>query len=348
MKKILKYSLFALLLISFLPQIAAQVELNKRVEQEFKVNARKLLDLKSSFGKIHVNNWDKNEFKVVVDIRAKSSTEAKAQKLLDRININIVENSTAVMFQTIFDGGTSKGNEEFEVVYTVHMPSINPLKVKHSFGDVFLDNRVGLTQTDVSYGALKAKTLGENTTLKISFGSADINEIVSGNLNSGYSKIYIDRAGSLDVEQQFSQLEIISIANITIESKYGDVKLGDAGIINADVQFSGFSIESLSESIVMQSKYVSGFEINRLAPKFTLVDLNGEFGSYKIRLDNSIKANFEGYFSFSDLKNSGVEIDYNYRVKENNKSEYRGKINGGDPSKMIRIKSSYGDCRLFY
>jgi hypothetical protein len=273
MKRLLKYNLFALLLVATLSEISAQVELYKRIEQEFKVDAGKLLDIKSSFGKIHVNNWDKNEFKVVIDIRAESSTDARAQKLLDRIDINITENNNSVIFQTILDGSNSKGSEEFEVVYTVNMPTINPLKIKHSFGDVFLDNRQGLTQTDVSYGA---------------------------------------------------------------------------GTINAEVQFSGFTIEKLNESIVMNSKYVSGFEINSLSSKFSLVDLNGDFGSFKIRLENNVKANFEGYFSFADLKNSGVDIDFNYSVKENNKSEYKGKINGGDPSKIIRVKSSYGDCRLFY
>jgi len=348
MKRLLKYNLFALLLVATLSEISAQVELYKRIEQEFKVDAGKLLDIKSSFGKIHVNNWDKNEFKVVIDIRAESSTDARAQKLLDRIDINITENNNSVIFQTILDGSNSKGSEEFEVVYTVNMPTINPLKIKHSFGDVFLDNRQGLTQTDVSYGALKAKMLPENTSVKISFGSADINEIISGDLNSGYSKIYIDKSGILDVEQQFSQLEIMSIDKLTIESKYGDIKLGNVGTINAEVQFSGFTIEKLNESIVMNSKYVSGFEINSLSSKFSLVDLNGDFGSFKIRLENNVKANFEGYFSFADLKNSGVDIDFNYSVKENNKSEYKGKINGGDPSKIIRVKSSYGDCRLFY
>jgi hypothetical protein len=77
-----------------------------------------------------------------------------------------------------------------------------------------------------------------------------------------------------------------------------------------------------------------------------LIDIKGKFSSFELNLAPDLSADIEAEFEFSDLKASGVNIDYSYRVKESNESEYRGKINGGNPDKRIIIDSSYGNCKI--
>src|SRR6476661_8753086 len=59
-------------------------EKSKRINKVFKVNATDKLDIENSFGKIHINTWDKNEITVEVVMIARANSEEKAQEILDK------------------------------------------------------------------------------------------------------------------------------------------------------------------------------------------------------------------------------------------------------------------------
>ncbi|WP_421764621.1 hypothetical protein [Ekhidna sp.] len=344
----LKYKLVTLsLLLVFTAFAGGQEEKKKYVEKNYKVSATTKLKIENKFGKVEFNSWTKSEFDIKVEIIGKGRNDDRAQKILDAIEIDITEGSAEIVFETEIDNVNNKKEEGFEVNYTVYMPDSNPLEVKNSFGDVTMGNRGNDLTINVSYGSMRVGDVAGETELKLSFGSGSIGRIKDGEATIKYSDFEFDGADLLDLTQGFSDVEIGEVTDLELESKYGSIEIEKAGKIDADAHFSGFDIEELTGSLELKCSYLGDFKIDKLAKTFTLVDIDGKFGSYDISLERGMNANIDAEFSFSDLKYaSDVDATFNYRVKESNNSTYRGKIGAGDPNKIIRIDSSYGNLRL--
>lgn len=349
LNQIVKYNIILLLLFTANLGVSKDVQLEKKrvIEKSYDVTPTTALQIRNRFGRIEINSWDKNEFAIKVEVIGRGRTEERAQRILDQVEVDIDEGSSEISFETRVDKMKNKDNEGFEVNYTISMPEINPLNIRNSFGDVLMGNRGGDLDLNVSYGSMRVGDVAGDTNLKLSFGSGDIDNIKDGDLTIKYSDFSLESSENVELNQGFSDVEIGEVDDLELESKYGDVEIEKANTIDADIHFSGFEIEELTGKLEMEASYVGDFRIRRLAKTFTLVDIEGKFGSYEIGLEPGLSAKIEAEFSFADLKSySGLDIDFHYRVKESNKRIYRGKIGSGDESKLIRIDSSYGNLRL--
>ncbi|WP_420318122.1 hypothetical protein [Ekhidna sp.] len=344
----LKYNLLVICLLLFTFSWAKdQDQKKKHVEKNYKVSATTKLQIENKFGKVEINSWEKSEFDIKVEIIGKGRNEERAQRILDAIEIDITESSAEIVFETEISSTKNKNEEGFEINYTVYMPERNPLEIRNSFGDVTMGDRENDLDINVSYGSLKVGDVGGDAKIKVSFGNGSVGRIIDGEATIKYSNFEIDNANRLDLEQGFSDIEIGEVVDLELESKYGKVEIEKAGKIDADAHFTSLDIEELTGSIELDCSYLGDFKIDKLATTFTLVDIDGKFGSYEIGLEEGINADINAEFSFADLKiSSDVDATFNYRVKESNKSNYRGKIGKGDPNKIIRIDSSYGNLRL--
>ncbi|MEQ9403412.1 MAG: hypothetical protein RIM99_07505 [Cyclobacteriaceae bacterium] len=343
----MKYNLtLAFLLLALTGWSKDQNEKRKVIDKSYKVTASTSLRISNSFGKIEINTWEKNEFAIKVEMIGRGRDDERAQKILDEIDVDISEGSTQISFQTSIEKMKNRNNEGFEVNYTISMPATNPLEIKNSFGDVYMEDRSGDLEINVAYGSMKVGDVKGKTDLKLSFGSGSINGVKEANMNVKYSKFDIESADKLDLVQGFSDIEIGEVKDLELESKYGSVEIEKAHTIDGDVHFSGLEIDELTGKLELESSYIGDFKIRRLAKSFTLVDIEGKFGSYEIGVEPGLNANIEAEFSFADLKVYDVNATFHYRVKESNKSIYKGIIGAGDDSKMIRIDSDYGNLRL--
>lgn len=348
MTKQLKYNFIVLfLLTAFVGLAKEQDEKKKYVEKSYKISATTSLKIENKFGDVEINTWEKSEFSIKVEIIGIGKTEERAQRILNTIKIDIRESSSEIYFETESDDMKTKNEEGFEVNYTVYMPEKNPLEIKNSFGDVSMGNRAGNLNLTVAYGSMKVgDTFGE-TYVKLSFGNGSIGNVANGEFIVKYSDFEIDSGKKLDITQGFSDIEIDNVEDLEIESKYGSVEIKKAHKVDAEAHFSGFEIEELTGSLELDCSYIGDFRIERLAKTFTLVDIDGKFGSYEIGLAPDVNADIDANFSFADLKvSSDVDATFNYQVKESNSATYRGKIGKGDPNKKIRIDSGYGSLRL--
>jgi len=345
---LLKYNFLGLcLLLSTIGWAKDQDQKKKFVEKNYQVTTTTKLRIDNKFGKVEVNSWEKNEFDIKIEIIGKGSNEERAQRILNAIDIDITESSTEIEFETEIESTKNKNEEGFEINYRIYMPEGNPLEIKNSFGDVTMGNRSNDLEVNVAYGSLKAGDISGEAYIKVSFGSGSVGEIEEGEATIKYSSFEMDGAKILDLTQGFSDIELGDIDDLELESKYGKVEIEKAGRVDADAHFSGFDIEELTGSLELDCSYLGDFRIDRLTKSFTLVDIDGKFGSYEIGLEPGLNADLNAEFSFADLKvASDVDVDFHYRVKESNKSIYKGKIGQGDSSKMIRVDSSYGNLRL--
>lgn len=348
MTKQLKYNIIIIFILTAFTGFGKnQDEKKKYVEKSYKVSATTALRVENKFGDVEINTWEKSEFSVKVEIIGKGRNEERAQRILDGIEIDIRESDAEIYFETESNDIKTKNEEGFEVNYTVYMPEKNPLEIKNSFGDVSMGNRAGNLNLTVAYGSMKVGDVGGDTYVKLSFGNGSIGNVADGEFVVKYSDFEIESGKILDITQGFSDLEIDNVEDLEIESKYGSLEIKKAHKVDAEAHFSGFEIEELTGSLELDCSYLGDFKIERLASSFTLVDIDGKFGSYEIGLAPGVNADIDASFSFADLKvSSDVDATFNYRVKESNRATYRGKIGNGDPNKKIRIDSGYGNLRI--
>ncbi len=346
--KTLKYSLLiCFLALSQMSWGGSRYERRKIIEKSYPVNKSTLLDINNKFGFVQINSWAKNDFSFKIEITGKGKTEERAQRILDEISIEFDSGNSIVYVKTIIENMKNKNDEGFEVNYTVSMPDANPLRVKNRFGDVTMGDRDNDLALDVSYGSFRAGDVKGDTELYLAFGNGDIGDIQDGDLDIKYSKIDIGSGQKIDMAQRFSDIELEEVADLVLESKYGDIKIGKAESIDVEVKYSGFEIEELTGKLEMTGSYVGNFKINKLAHSFTLVDIRGKYSSYTIGLEEGLNANIEAEFNYADLKSyADVNIDFQYRVKDQNRSVYKGKIGSGDSNRLIKIESSYGSLRF--
>ncbi len=340
--------LFAFLLLANYGISKNDGENSKVISKNYKVDKSTRLQVTNSFGKVHVNNWEKSEFDIKVEVIAEASSDQKIQEILDRIDIEIEETSGNISFKTELNKLKTRNNERFEVNYTIYMPKENPVFLKNSFGDLYTDSRFGKAEIEVAYGALKARDFNNTDTyIKVSFGSVDAGNVKGGEVEIKYSNGEFGEMGIVELNSGFSDIEIETVNKIEVESKYGSLELGKVNEIDIDIEFSKFEIGELNGYLDMDASYVSGFEIDRVTKDFQFIYIESKFGSSEIKFDSDASADFEGEFEFCDLRVSGIEIDYSVKIREDNESEYKAKIGTGNTdNKRVRIFSSYGDVRL--
>lgn len=344
----LKYSLYALFILSCIMGYTRKYEETKKtIEKSYKVDPSKWLSIENKFGDVRINEWAKDEFAVKIELIAKGRNEERSQRILDKLSIDIDEGSYEIAFETEVDKMKNRNEEGFEVNYTVYMPAANPLRIKNSFGDVAMGDRSGELRLTVAYGSLKVGEVEKEAEIKLSFGNGTITHLEKAEVTVKYSELEIESGSNLEVTQGFSEIEFGEIGKIELESKYGDVEFEKLHTIEGEVQFSGFEIEELTNHLELECSYVGDFLIERLAKTFTLVDIEGKFGSYEIGVEPGVDANIDAEFSFANLKyDSDMSIDFTYKVKESNRNSYRGTIGSGSADRLIKIESSYGNLRL--
>ncbi|MBR07394.1 MAG: hypothetical protein CMP48_06870 [Rickettsiales bacterium] len=344
---ILRFNLVMLFVLGIQVAFAATLEEKKEViNKSYAVTSSTILKVSNQFGEVHLEKWDKQELKVKIEIIANGKTAERAQKILDKISVDISEGSS-ITFDTELSGNmNNKSDESFEINYWINFPAANKIDIENKFGDTYIDDWVGDAELEIAYGSLKTMGFVGFLDLELSFGHGSIGNLNNAEVEVKYSDLKIEKAVNMEMEQQFSDVEIGSVGIIELESKYGDVEIGEVDEIESDAQYSGFTIEKLNKKLYLEASYVSDFEIDELDRDFTKVEIYGKFSSYTIRLQPDTNAELEGEFSFANMSSSSDQVDIYYKVKDSNKNEYKAKIGKGDPGKRIIVQSSYGDLRI--
>jgi len=286
-------------------------EKTKKFSKSFRLAAGDQLAIENKFGKVHINTWDKPETTVEVVMTARSSSDSKAQALLDRISIVVDENKTEneVLVKTQFENMNNwgGGKQSFVINYTVNMPRNNPLRIKNSFGDTYVAELNGKSNLQCSYGNLKADRLAHNDNyVKVAFGSGRVGYCKGGEVKVSYSNLEITESENLVIESSFSELSIRNIQSARVKAKYGSVDMGTNG---------------------------KGFKS---------FDIAGSFSDIDLRLPANMGFDFDIKVSYADLDWHNSEARFTSVEKSGNSKSYVGSF-GKSSAGSIRVNSRYGD-----
>ncbi len=194
----------------------------KNYTKSYPLNGSDEVSISNQFGKIVFDLWNKNEIKVEVTITASASSDEKAQKILDAIQIKDQKTGGKVSFNTEIGknaGNNNQGKDDvkkkgFEINYIVYMPDNRELEINCQFGEIKIPDYQGKLQIDNKFGELNAGALTNVEEINLEFGAINADLIHGGDCSFKFSSFDVERiSGSVELQIEFckgSSLEINS------------------------------------------------------------------------------------------------------------------------------------------
>jgi hypothetical protein len=343
----------AILLLSATPANAQ--ELTKDFSKSFTAVSGKTVFLSNRYGDLNIETWDRNEVSVEVKVTVEMSSRERSERLLELIEIEFIESDTAIGAKTIFSDRFStatRGTSRFRIDYTVKMPSQNNLTVENRYGNIKMGTHPGRVNIDLRYGNLYAMKLTRGNIkpinfISISYGKAAIDEanwlsaviryttdfnltkVQAMTLDSRYSKIIIDNAGSIVSDSKYDNITVREINNLVLDGAYTSVKLG-----------------TLTNSLRLNAKYGS-FDATSVPAGFESISVDAAYCGIGLGIERSAKYRLDAKVNYGSLSYCEECIDIQKRIVESNSREISG-VAGSDksPAATVNIKSSYGSVRL--
>jgi hypothetical protein len=304
-------------------------EKTKRIIKSYVVDKDDKLSVNNQYGKVTVHVWAKNEIKVEVEIKAFEASENSATELLESVNIAESRDGNLISFKTNFEKTSmnfwskiKNGKEErrgVQVNYVIYMPAKNPLDINNRYGSTELDDFAGPVNISSSYGSFSSGKLDHPANhVKVSYGSASIENFSNGNL----------------------------------AISYGNLKLTEGDRLNASIKYSSSKISHLSNGGTFNLAYSSGFKIDEVDKNVKNLTISSSYSGVTLGIDESADFDFDVTVSYAGFNYSASQISITDQPSETGKSKgwnptknFKGQIGKGSDSRII-IKSSYGAVKF--
>jgi len=342
-----KISAFLFLILVFALSTSFAEEATKRVSKSFKINGDTRIDIDNKYGNVIINKWDKNEFDLKVKIEAKGKSDSKTQNILDAIEIDISDRISSGSLSIETEIGDINGNSSFSIHYEITMPNTNPMRLRNSFGSVYMGSYKGDLKLEVKYGQFQAEDLDE-ADIRVEFSNSrcEIETLKSGKLDLRYSKMSVEEMGDIIISSQFSELEIEDAGAIELDGKYGNFAINNLKSLKGDIQFAGLDVDYLGESLHLETRHGDGVNLEKVSKGFKDIEIDGQFSSIDINMESGATATLAFNLQLGNLRAYGDGINFTKVIKEHTSSEYEGYLGSKNTSSSIKVSTRHGNIRL--
>ncbi len=350
-----RYLMAVLLFVFAITAISAKdEEFTKKFHKEYEVRKGTQLQLENKYGSIDIKNWDKRLVSIEVIITVRTSSEEKAQKLLDQVDIDFNESGDVISATTNLKSDFSKvfqrsGDKLVDIHYSVNMPKNVPLNLSNKYGNVFINELTSTSKIDIKYGNLKANKIIHNdekplTLITLAYSNANIQQCTWVKFEIKYSKVEMDVSKALVFLSKYSKVFITKGSSMVAEANYDTYRLGQFTNLVATAGYSNFKAEEISGKIVMETKYTD-LNVDHVPAGFENIKLNTQYGNYSVKIDPDASYKLDGYAKYARINypdNSKVN-----RFNENNEFRVDGLV-GTDQNtgSEVKITSKYGNVKL--
>jgi len=331
-------------------------ESTKTIIKTVGVSKGATVEVYNKYGNIHVNTWQKDSVKIVVDVSSVSSKAIYADKQLDRVRINISNVTHFVVAKTIY-GSTSSIDQavsdildlgrqlmsyqsKVTINYTLFVPSYIDLKIENRFGDVYIPAIDGKVFIDLSYGDLKAKEIKNagDVSIKYSNGSS-IDKVSSGKLKISYSDMIFEELVDVDLELRSSDIMINHAAKILLTSNHDKITISDLGVIEGTINFTNLKVYQVEKSMNLNTKYGDVY-VSKSLPSCTAIKLNGSYTDYAINLSQESSATISVTNDASSVIMLPTKAEISNQSSTQEFKVIEAKLGAGATSISIMAKSS--------
>jgi hypothetical protein len=320
-------------------------EFKKYIEKKFDVDKDATLSLSNKFGEVHCEVWNNKQVSVKVEITVEASSQERANKVFDRITVEVAGDQRKVTGQTEV-GNMSFNNTEFSIDYYVMMPKSINIDLKNSFGEIFVEETDGEARVHLEYGDMEIMALnGDYSDITVKFGEGSVGYMKNGKIRLEYSELDIEGANDLDVYTRFSELNIEKMENLSLDTQYDDIQLGHVGTSDVVARFSEVEIDHLNGNFSFDLQY-GGLEADDIFAGFTEGRLDVAFAEITLTFDPEASFQVDAEMKFCSLSYpSNASVTHKEEGYVTNL--YKGVIGSdqGTSAKLV-IDSKNGDVNI--
>ena len=310
-------------------ELTGTAEKTRMISKTYSVDRNDKLSINNQYGKVSVHVWAKNEIKVDVEVKAFESSESAAQDLLESVKITDLRQNDLISFKTTFEKTSvnfwsriKNGKEErrgVQVNYEIYMPAKNALDLNNRYGSTMIEDFSGPVNISSSYGSFSSGKLDNPANdVKVSYGSANMEDYSNGNLTIAY----------------------------------GSLKLVNASKVNASIKYSGAKIAKLTNGGTFDLSYSGGFRIDEVDRNVKNLIINSSYSGVTLGIDENADFNFDVTVSYAGFNYNNDKINLANEFSEAGKTKvwsptknYKGSVGKGSDSRII-IKSNYGGVKF--
>jgi hypothetical protein len=257
------------------------------------------LQVYNKYGNITLIPWEKDSIRMEVSVSVVSNKEAKADKSFGLIDLDFKASRYYVIAKTVFAGqkdvwsdvtdlasGFFSPGTTTSVNYTIYLPASTRLTLENKYGDLFFTGHNGRTDIKLSNGNLKAHALSGETSLRIDYGKAEINELDKAKIALNYSDLRLGSGNFISIDSKSSTLNLDETQELNLLSKRDKIKITKVGSANGRLNFSSCSIGSLSETAELSAEY-GKISLPSLSKSLTSLKLQGNNTDITLILNKS-------------------------------------------------------------
>ena len=333
--------LLGILLIPWFSVIAQ--DFSKTYDKKFDVDKGAVLVIKNKFGDVKCVNWEESSVSIVVTVEVDASSQEKANRVFDKIQVELSGDRTRV--EGITDVG-SISNADFSVNYDIKMPRWINIDINNQFGDIYVDEIDGTSRIKLEYGAMEAIAFnGLQTDLMVKFSDAEIGFIKDGELNIEYSEWESKGSENFRVFSSFSEVTLDKVAKLNLDSQYDEISVEEAGEVIAISRFSELDFNKIKGDFDFDSEY-GELEVGYISPAFKVGKVRNTFAGASLTFDPRACFNVDAEVEFGDLDYPEA-ISMNHETVGYTTNIYKGKLGSASATpSQLKITSKNANVTI--
>jgi len=355
--RVISATLAFLLMVSC--AFAAKGRLNKVFDREFAVKESTKLYIENKYGQINVENWDKNQISIHVEVKVDNPNDEKAKIMLDAIDIEFSETDNVVSAITKFNQDIMKSNkrlfssisnDEMSIDYMIKMPKNVEVDLNNKYGDIFINELTGKVLVNLKYGNIRVNKFERGdakdiNTLVVGYGSATLGDVNWLKVEIKYGNLKVDKARAIVILSKYSKVNIDKVNSLVVDSKYDDYTLGSLANIVGESGYTNISINDLSKKLNLTTKY-GDVKISNVADNFESIVFNGAYTGLKAGINSNVSYKIDAVVSYGNIKFDAPTAKIN-RIEQNTSTELNGVIGASEATNSkVYVRAKYGSVTL--
>jgi hypothetical protein len=325
--------------------ITANANYVKTVYKSWGADKVSMLSIQNKFGNINFVNNRNDSVTVEVKLEIMNTPQSRAEALAKQIDFKMWLSGSELRLLTNFSNDF-KTNQEFNIVYTINIPSNKALNVSNMYGNVTMADLNAAGKFMISYGNLQGRNLiapeSENIGINIKYGNAGLNNVKRLNAEVSYGKLNADKIDEANFKTEYSQVKVNRIDNARIMSKYDHFDISNIVMLFADSKFTTWSVGKLEKIMNLEAEY-GNVKIAKVNIGFESIKIRNNYGNIVVGIPRSESYRLHADCFYCDVKHHTGDIE---KESSNNRTTIRGKVGEGTAVANVMIESKYGKVSL--
>lgn len=348
MNKLFKIVMLLIPIFGFSNNEAPPFVKQKIINKAYFVKPDAGIKINNSYGNITISTWDEDKIELDILIKVEGNSEKWVNRRIDGIDVKIEAFTNLVTAKTIIEDSNfyNNGNSNsMEINYIIKIPKNGSVDLNNKYGNVYTTAIFGNVDIDCEYGKIVLGKLNGNST-KIALGycpKSTIEFVKNGKIMAKYSGLTIDEAVGLNLDSNYTDVNIGVCQNLVYDSNYGKLKFDKMNNIKGSGNYMSLNIGEIIHNLQVETQY-SKITIGTISEKANTISINSGYTDLTIGFDANFYFDFDLSTKYGNMK---LDSDFEFSNREvtNSAKQYSGFYKKRGLNK-IDISAMYGNISL--